>query len=1309
MANFLLAIEIFSIGFQLIAAILAMNLIQITGRRTAWILISISLLLMVIRRVFSLSLDISKPYSNSDFLFELVGLIVSGLMLCGVIYIRNYFQSIYRTEEALKYSKRQNQTILDTAGEGIIGLDEKGCISFINPTAARLLGTDAKTAVGEVMHDKYHHTRADGAIYPVESCMICNTIIEGETRLISDELFWRANGASFPVEYVSTSSWENGKRLGTVVVFKDITQRKRNEKEIQETRDYLDRILNGLFEGVMVLDLERRIVDINKGFSDQYGQPRQEIIGKTCHEVTHACPRPCDEMGNICPFLDVIKNKSRVNAEHIHKDGYGNDRIVEINCFPLLDSNGQIEQIVELTHDITARKHYEEALQKSESRYRSITELMSDYSFSAIIDPNQNISPNWIAGAFEKITGFSQDDFFSQGGWSKIVHPDDMQKDLNDLSDLLKNRSIGRELRIIAKSGEVRWILNSVKPIWDNQKGRVVELIGAVRDITERKRSEEHIAVLATMVDAAPASITVHDFEGNFLYANRKTLDIHQYEEQEFRVINLHELDVPESEALIEPRMKQIALTGEASFEVTHFRKDRSIVPLAVDIKVIDWGGKPAVLSIATDITQRKQAEKTLEEQGLWLRESQRVAHIGTYQLDIPKGEWQCTPVVDEIFGISNLYHKDIAGWINIVHPEQRQEIYDYFQNAVMADKKRFDKEYRILRQSDGQIRWVHGLGELTFDINGNPLTMIGTLQDITDRKRTENEIHRRAKELEILASISTSMRKAENRVEIYPILLDRVADLLNAQASAVALKDDKTGETIIELGYGAWSDWSGMRMAPGQGVTGQVISTAATYLTEDAVNDLIASFPEKYHDVRCAACIPLRVRDETIGTLWMGSENPIDPESLRLLQAIADMAANAIQRQVLYENLQNQFVAVKETQSRLIQSEKMAAIGQLVSGVAHELNNPLTSVVLYAQLAQREKQEKNVRNNLGKVISEALRAGKIVQGLLDFARQRPMIRERIQINNIIKSSIDLLSYELRAHDIKVELQLSPELPLLQGDPHLLTQVFVNLIQNAWQALGSIQSSGRLQILTEIGLSTYPSQETDRGNVVRITINDDGPGISSENIPRIFDPFFTTKPEGEGTGLGLSICHGIITEHNGKIWAESNHGQGSTFFVELPLEESKQVSSVRKRKTLTTQTFPTKGSRFLILDDEPNIQDVLARILKKQGYVVDTVGNGEEGLSILSHTSYDFILCDIRMPNFNGLEFYKKIKAKDKSLAKRIIFITGDTANRVTYSFIEKHGIPCLTKPFELGDLLQTVGAMNDPSLANPIGKIKST
>jgi len=606
----------------------------------------------------------------------------------------------------------------------------------------------------------------------------------------------------------------------------------------------------------------------------------------------------------------------------------------------------------------------------------------------------------------------------------------------------------------------------------------------------------------------------------------------------------------------------------------------------------------------------------------------------------------------------------------------------------------RFQLDFRY---RDGQMRRAEVTTSLIKDGKGKEL-IIGQFLDITEHQEVEERINQRNQELEALAKITAAMRQAQRRTEIYSVVLLQSAELLRTGGAALVLYDSPSDNLHVELGQSAWKDWDNEFNATYKGITHQAIASGNVY-TSDIWEQLLD--PAFDREVAYRICIPMIASRQPIGALWFGRAYPFLDSDVRLLNAIADMAANAIQRQTLHENLIIQLENLRQAQARLLQSEKLAAIGQLVSGVAHELNNPLTSVVLYSQLVQQEIQDPIAKQNMAKVVSEAMHAGKIVHGLLDFSRQRPIQRERIQVNTVLITSLDLVSYELLSRSIKLDLLFSPNLPLIMADPHQLQQVFVNLLQNAWQAIESGRGEGNLEISTEISMSRFVASSGSDEKVIQVMIKDDGPGITEDNLNRIFDPFFTTKAEGEGTGLGLSVCHGIIEEHDGHIWAESTFGKGTTFFIELPVAPIHE-SEIHEGASGYSQSGRTEGEKILIIDDEPNVKDVLAQALRRWGYQVDAVNNGIDGFKLLAQTSYSHILCDIRMPGFDGVEFYQRAKTMDPSLAGRIIFITGDTANKATRKFIEENKVNYLSKPFELTDLLHSIQNIKTDSNKKP-------
>jgi two-component system, NtrC family, sensor kinase len=366
-----------------------------------------------------------------------------------------------------------------------------------------------------------------------------------------------------------------------------------------------------------------------------------------------------------------------------------------------------------------------------------------------------------------------------------------------------------------------------------------------------------------------------------------------------------------------------------------------------------------------------------------------------------------------------------------------------------------------------------------------------------------------------------------------------------------------------------------------------------------------------------------------------------------------------------------------KRLTEQLMQQEKLAAVGQLVSGVAHELNNPLASVMAFAQLllaappgAQHDKRAIDAINQ------EAKRAAKIVSNLLTFARQHQPERTITDLNRVVEDTLELRRYALRIAQVEIENRLDPSLPITWADPFQLQQVVLNLITNAEHALSNWDGSRRITLST--------GQE---GDFIVLRIADSGPGIPTEHLSRIFNPFFTTKPVGEGTGLGLSISDGIVREHGGRIRAESRVGRGATFVIELPYTPPPTYEP-----PLADGTEPAHSSvrRLLVVDDEPTIRNAISTYFRSLGHIVDAVGTGREAVVRVTATDYDALLLDLRLPDITGAEVLHELEVLRRA-PQRVVFITGDTQSESSRRALEVTGRPVVSKPFLLDELAAVV------------------
>ena len=367
----------------------------------------------------------------------------------------------------------------------------------------------------------------------------------------------------------------------------------------------------------------------------------------------------------------------------------------------------------------------------------------------------------------------------------------------------------------------------------------------------------------------------------------------------------------------------------------------------------------------------------------------------------------------------------------------------------------------------------------------------------------------------------------------------------------------------------------------------------------------------------------------------------------------------------------------------QLLQAEKMAALGQTISGVAHELNNPLATILSWAErLSQRQQLDGTIRRGLDIIHGEAERASRIVRNLLTFARKRQTTRMMVDVNQVIRETLALRAYEQRVSNVDVIVALAAGLPQVFADGHQVQQVLLNLIINAEQAM--ITASGR-------GVLVVRTWHDSPRDAVIIEVNDDGPGIPETVQPKIFDPFFTTKEVGQGTGLGLTVAYAIVQEHGGRLRLESRAEEGASFYVELPVAGGKLPASDTPAVSRPSLLNSSAGGKILLVEDETALAGAVLDALRDAEYEVEHAADGEAALVAIAKRNFDLVICDLKMPRLDGKAFYRRLSSRAPALARRVIFVTGDVAGTDAEGFLMESGCRWLAKPFRLADLLRAV------------------
>ncbi|MCE0485097.1 MAG: ATP-binding protein [Methylacidiphilales bacterium] len=540
------------------------------------------------------------------------------------------------------------------------------------------------------------------------------------------------------------------------------------------------------------------------------------------------------------------------------------------------------------------------------------------------------------------------------------------------------------------------------------------------------------------------------------------------------------------------------------------------------------------------------------------------------------------------------------------------------------------------------------------------------------------------------IREVLTAIRQRKRVEEILEMVLSYSSDLGNGVHGSIVTVDHNSQKLIITSVRG--EDWTlekqMCQLSIGEGLTGHVALTGRPYLCPNTRVD--PNYFSLFENVLSELVVPIIVEEKVWGLINLdGLEaNAFDDSTLSTIVLLAELAAFAIKLRI---DLTEQ----ERLQRHLIQSEKLASLGETIAGIAHEINNPLTSILSNAQLLALRRGGPADEASINAIVLEAKRTADLVKNLLAFSRKESKKREVIGVNELIKQAVNLKRYQLRVNNI----QLIAE-PCEVSYPVLVTaqqmqQVLLNLLNNAEQAITKTNQQGIIKV-----------EGGRRGDMVYITVSDNGSGIPPHVLPFIFDPFFTTKNLGEGTGLGLSIAHTLIENHGGTISAKSEPGN-TVFTIELPMARSpKMVSDSKETQPLPSPPKRAKRvGRVLVVDDESAIVDAICEFLDLQNITADKANDGQQALMLLGRNRYDAIISDIRMPGIDGPQLYERAAAINPAYRNRFLFMSGDLVRDSTQSFVSSLNCPCLAKPFALQVLFQHLGPHLDQFSSGSLNK----
>jgi signal transduction histidine kinase/DNA-binding response OmpR family regulator len=433
----------------------------------------------------------------------------------------------------------------------------------------------------------------------------------------------------------------------------------------------------------------------------------------------------------------------------------------------------------------------------------------------------------------------------------------------------------------------------------------------------------------------------------------------------------------------------------------------------------------------------------------------------------------------------------------------------------------------------------------------------------------------------------------------------------------------------------------------------------------------------------------PIMTKNKAFGILNVNRvaiPEPFTHADLQKATIFVSHIAQAIENAKLFNELERKVAELNRAQEKLefkqrqvIQAEKLSAIGKLVAGVAHELNNPLTAVMGFSEFLLTTDCPQQIKATLGKIHAAASRCRKIIQNLLSFSRDQEALHRMTDLNELVADVLQFSARALLDKGIEVATDCEDQLPLVCIDPDRMKQVLLGMIHNATAAMET-------QPTRTLAVRTWSHEAK-----VSLAVSDTGVGIPKENLTKVFDPFFTTREVGQGIGLGLSTCYAVIKQFGGTVSVESQLGQGTTFTIELPVSRLDPVPTQYVPLDLHGQQ---RRLRLLIVEDEEDLRAMYEAVLKREGYEVLLTADGAEGMQALADGEFDLILLDMRMPGTDGADFCAYVEEHCPDQMRKVLVVTGDMVSERTAWWVQHTGQPVLAKPFQIDQLLEAIRSL---------------
>ena len=1123
-----------------------------------------------------------------------------------------------KAEEALRESEEELQAIFDSSGNGIALFDLDGRLIRVNKRVLAVGGYEMEEISGKTFDLlKMFTPESIEKMYSIKDMILSGK----EVGAFECEVHTKS-GKKMSLEVNAGPFLMKGQLFGFVAVMRDITERKRMEEELIRLSDAFMMST----DSIVITDLEGRITEVNEASLKMHGtQDKRALIGKDAFAII----APEDREMALANLSKIIEAKSLVDQEYHILTNDGRKILVESSASVIRGKDGKPVGFVGVTRDITQRKRAEEALRQSEERYRELFENANDIIYT------HDLSGNFtsINKAGERVTGYRREEVLGIN-ISRILTPESIELARQMIARKLNQGGSTRyEPEIIAKDGHRISLEVSSRLIFEGNKP--VSVQGIARDITERKQMEKalkeseekhrlyfesvsdvvySIAPDFTVLSISPSVERILGYKCEEL-VGQKMGDLNVLAPEYMERALSDTMRVLGGEHIVSSEYEFIAKDGTRKFG------DVSGAPIfSADGKVV------ALISVARDITERKQMEKALKESEERFRRLVDQAPDIIFRWSVDKGLEYVSPVVSAITGYSveELMTDPKLGF-ELARYKDLKLVMDYNRVTAEGISERI-RELPFVRK-DGKQAYLDIRSQAIRNDEGKVIAFEGILRDITERKLMDEALRQSehnyrvlfestidgmlafdVETMKVLIANQAALRmlgfsRVEDIIGISPLDLihpddrDKVSNIIMGDEFGKGLDEIHELRAVTKDGHQIWLSVMGTRIEY-EGKMADLVSARDITERKQAEQALRES-EEKFRSVAETASDAIISLDsegkivfwnQAAEAIFGYSAGEVMGKSLAVImpQRFQDIHEKAMKRvvstgerrlagktvevialrkdgsefpmeftvagwksgeQIYSTAIARDITERREMEQQLQLAGRLAAVGELAAGVAHELNNPLTAIQGFAQfITARKDLDENMRKDLDTIYRESQRAAKITQNLLSFARRHEPEKHLISINEAIEKTLELQAHPMTVNNIELAVELAPELPKTLADFHQMQQVFVNIMNNAEQAMVEAHGRGRLVIKTQ-----------KFGNMIRISFADDGPGIPEENLKRIFDPFFTTKEVGKGTDLGLSICYGLVEAHGGRIYARNKLGQGATFVVELPIASENRL------------------------------------------------------------------------------------------------------------------------------------------------------